>query len=321
MLFTTKTLLALTVLVSSILVTDAFAQQPITLDQLNHIPESDLDSLADLGADMTLDEFEYLILPQDLLGETVKFTAVVATDPFSSGRATVNNDRVDRIHVMIVDTTANSALGKRAADHVSYWSQLVDGNYEDTGTLDLLPGDVINVTGIVGLFNAVIQIAPVSFQVIGTMADRGISESILDPLVIESGDVTNAVEGGSQGNVREWPRIGNRYVTLENARVENRIIENSGQPHMLITTDDGETTVEFSNTSIVFRNDKTRTYPDEFNHRGEVWVPPPPGSIVNYSGYVLASGDCRLSTCVPTFAGFNVEPFEISDIERKRRFV
>jgi hypothetical protein len=285
----------------------------ITLDQLNHIPQADLDSLADLGADMTIEDYTYLILPQDLIGEVVSFTAVVASDPFSSGRASFQNDRVNRIHVLLVDTTANGP-GMSDADAPSMWSEVVDGDWENTGTLDLLIGDVINVIADVAFFNQSLNIEPISYEVIGTMADFGLSPDIMKPIVVQSGDLNIAVEGGFQGNVKEWSRLGKRYVKLEGATVTSRIISNNDEPHMALTTDGGATSVEFSNSSILYRNDQG-SYPDEFNHRGEDWVPPPPGSVVNYTGYAIAQGDIRLTTSVPRFAQINLMPWEISDIE------
>ncbi|MFC2085892.1 T9SS type A sorting domain-containing protein [Bacteroidota bacterium] len=293
-------------------VTGGVGGQAITLDMLNRIPQADLDSLADLGADMESAQFQYLVLPQDFLGETVSFTAVIASDPYTSGRATwvSAENRPGRIHIFVVDTTANSA----GSDGM--WMQVVDGDFLNTGSLDLVIGDVVDIVGTVANFNQTLQITPLSYQVVGTMSDFGLSESILDPIEVTSAEVNIAVEGGIQGAVKMWSKIGNAYIKISNATVQSRTIDNTGRPDFDVSTDGGVTVVDMSDSSLRYRNDQG-IYSDDYNKRdrNDPFVPPPPGSVVNLSGYAVAQGDDPYGRSVPRFSIINIMPWEDSDLE------
>ena len=90
-----------------------------------------------------------------LVGETVTFTAVVVSNPKTSGLASYNstNDAIGRIHVFVMDTTALS-MGREgmAIQIVQGSSTSAFAEFENA-----VRGDVIEVIGSLTFFNAVGQ--------------------------------------------------------------------------------------------------------------------------------------------------------------------
>jgi len=124
----------------------------VTVREINQIHPDSLAVLKELGATLTVDRIESLI-KSPLTGDTVRFTAVVMSDPLSSGLASVNNDGVpSRLHVFVRDTSAVS----QGKDGMTI--QIVDGAYETTGLKNLTKGDVATFTAEVTYFDNTIQL-------------------------------------------------------------------------------------------------------------------------------------------------------------------
>ncbi|MEM6648290.1 MAG: hypothetical protein AAF730_18765, partial [Bacteroidota bacterium] len=108
----------------------------LTVRQIHEISDEALSTLQQSTAETPGDEIEALIT-RPLDGTEVTITVVVLADPFKSGLSSPRDAGFpSRVHYFVRDTTANSqgALGMDV--------QVVDGDYQNTGSLDIFRGDV-----------------------------------------------------------------------------------------------------------------------------------------------------------------------------------
>ncbi len=289
----------------------AAAQMEVTVREINDIPDDNVQALLDAGANLQSGDINALIF-NDLVGEQVKITAVIMSDPLTSGLANTTDDRPDRIHVFVRDIAA-------ATDGFDGMGiQLVDGSYETTGLIDVTVGDVVEIVGTVSPFGTAMQISPETVTLLGTLSDFGLDETFMDPVVVTTADVNMKVDdqGGVQPNWSNLENIRGQYVRVENATVQIRDIS-SDRPNWLISTDGGETVINFYDISLRYRNDRDG-YPDGWNKRtsddGD-FEPPVPGSLINMSGFVNYQGDDPFARGVPPGTILSINPFEDSDLE------
>ena len=292
----------------------AWAQDPtpVTIREINAIPQDQIDFLNNTGAALTTGDITANMF-NDLNGARVQFTAVIMSDPRSSGLANINNEgSPDRIHVIVRDTSA--ATQGPAGNDV----QVVAGfpTYNATGLIDLGVGDVVTIVAIVSPFGTSQQLSPESIVFEGTLAQLGLPDSILDPVTITTADANSSLGGGQvQTNWNNLSDLNSQYVRIENATVLVRDIS-SDRPNWLITTDGGETLLNFYDFSLRFRNDNNRGYDEtQFNVREDDFVPPPPGSLINLQGFLIFQGDDPFARGTPQGALLSIVPFEDSDLE------
>ena len=294
----------------------AWAQTEVTIDQLNQIPPANLTELLQKGADLTEEEIETLIMPE-LTGEEVQITAVVLTDPLSSGLSSFDSDRggPNRLHVFVRDTEAATAGPEGMG------MQLVDANYETTGLINVFVGDVVRITGQLDYFGTTSQFVPETVEVLGSYTDLGLPDSILDPVLIDGTDALNT-NVGPQTNQVNWENYSdliNQYVRIENATILRRTLADSGRPNWNFSTDGGETFSQNDDISLRYRNDRIGSYPDTWNVRSadNPFVPPAPGSIANVEGFVVFRGAFEAFEFVgqPSGAFLQVAPFSDDDLE------
>lgn len=283
----------------------------VTLRQVNAIDQAGVDELMNAGTSVTHDQIVDA-LRNEFTDQCVRFTAVILTDPLNSGLANLSGGLPSRIHIYVRDTTANSQGPEGMG------VQLVDGAYETTGTIDATIGDVLTVVGVAGPFvgsgGVSMQIEPVSITLVGDRESFGLSEEILDPVIVETSDINRSVEGEGkvQVNWENWSSLNGQFVRLENATVVARDISSS-RPNWLISSDGGETVVNFYDMSIRYRNDKT-DYPEQFNVQDD-FVPPPPGSRINLQGTLVYQGDDPFNRGEPEQALISIAPWSDSDLE------
>ena len=140
----------------------AFGQiTDVTIRDINAIDGDSILALNALGANLTAGDIPSKIF-NDLVSDSVRFTAVVMSDPANSGLSTPDaNGEPSRVHYFVRDTSAvsqgNDGMG----------IQIVDGAWRDTGSLNLLPGDVVEMVGTVGPFGTTMQIAPITINNLG----------------------------------------------------------------------------------------------------------------------------------------------------------
>lgn len=292
--------------------------QDVTVRQLNAISEENIATLEAAGTALTPDQYQELTRPA-MSGQKIRFTAVVLSNPRTSGLGNPNADGFpSRIHVFVRDTSAAS-LGAEGMG-----IQLVDGSYQTTGLLNVAPGDVITVVGFADTFTgssgASMQVSPESIELLGPYQDFGLPESIVEPVLLAStSDANKPVEGDGkvQVNWTNLPELNGQFVRIEGATVIDRDIASSpDRPNWIISTDDGETVINFYDMSLNYRNDRDGGYnADEFNVSTEDFVPPPPGATINIQGFLTFQGDDPFNRAEPVGALLSIVPFEQSDLE------
>ncbi len=287
--------------------------QQVTIRQLTELTPARLDSLNQIGADLTMPQIEELI-ENELFEERVQITGVVLSNPRNSGLSSATDGFPTRIHIFVRDTSAatqgNAGMG----------IQIVDDQYQTTGTLNLAVGDVITVTGAVIKFGTALQVDPESITLEGPYQSFGLPDSILDPVEVTTAEANRSL-GGGQVQVN-WDNLGDlrgQHVRIENATVLVRDISDTERPNFLITTDGGETVLNFYDVSLRYRNDRGSAYNnEEFNVRtsddGD-FFPPPAGSLINLEGFINFQGDDPFARGVPDGALLSIIPFDDEDLE------
>lgn len=282
----------------------ATAQTATTIQQINALAAAQLDSLVNMGAGLAEADIQRLV-KSPFENQSVKVVAVVMTDPNSSGLSSFDSDRggPGRIHVFIRDT---SAVSNMAGSGI----QIVDGAYEDNNTLDLAVGDVIEVVGNVTYFFKTMQLAPTSIQVLGSLGDFGIPNSILDPVDTTTADLATSLGDGTfQTNWANYPSLNDQFVEIKNATVLTRTI--GDRPDWSITTDGGATRIYIYDISLRYRNDRDGSYPNPpYNVRDNDFEPPPIGSVINLKGFINLQGDDPDGISVPARSVLSINPFE-----------
>ncbi len=284
----------------------------VTIRQINAIDADSIAALNAAGASLQDADMIRLLFDSGTVsrGDTVRIGAVVLSDPRNSGLASPDGDGVPgRIHIFIRDTTA--ATAGNAGNGI----QIVDGNFQTTGTLGLEVGDVIELVATVAPFNETMQLSPQSFNLLGTYQDLGLPDTILDPDVVVSSDLNRSVGGAGEQQVN-WDNVvayRQSYVRLENVTVVARDIS-SDRPAFLLTSDAGATVVTNRDISLRFRNDRDN-YSSDFNVRdsNDDFVPPPPGSVVNIQGFTVIYDFENFSRATPFM--MMVSPMEDGDLE------
>lgn len=293
------------------LAAESVAQQEVTIREINDIPDDSLAVLQSLGSDASLAQITSLTTPP-LLGEEVSFTAVVLTDPLSSGLATPSGGVPGRIHMFVRDVAAEDE------GYEGMGIQIVDGS---RSIETLLVGDIVNFTGEVQRFGLTIQVAPSSFSVIDA-ADP--SDPIMQPITISTEDAHDKVGEGETYDrmLFDWENfeaLNNQYVRFENAQIISSTRADQGRPFFLISSPETETLVDSDDISLRYRNDRTASYSSTYNVRpaDDPFIPPPAGAFVNVQGFLIARGSNFNYPDLgdPPGAIFSLAPFADDDIE------
>ena len=232
-----------------------------------------------------------------LAGQLVKFTAVIITYPKNSGLAsyTAASNSIGRIHTFVVDTNA------LAQGLDGQYMQLVAPGATLTVLEELNRGDIITVEGRLTYFASgqgyVSQFDPTSIVLVGsanTDAEFEKFRPLLEPTVVTPAElnVKNS-DGTFSYRMDNYTKYINRYVRIENTRIINRLIANTGRPWLYVGDD--VSNILTTDTSLRFRNSGTgwtfaSGYKTGYNfRRGEdgAYAPPPAGSVVNLSGFIV----------------------------------
>lgn len=274
----------------------AQAQQQVTIRELNtyDVPLTSEDDIPN----------------HPLVGVDVTFTAVVASNPTSSGLATFNDDgSIGRVHVFVIDTTALNDPNGRAGMAI----QIVES--ELALVENLLRGGVYEFRGDLGNFGNTMQFdlseAPVEIGNVNT--DLTQFAPLLEPWTITLDELNeNNGNGTFNINLDNYTTYNGQYVKIEGANV---IVQELGdRPNWAI---DKESRVWIYDTGLRLRNDWLDNYRAGYNFRrseanggkGE-FVPPPPGSIADVSGFVVLNDDNPAGDNAPDRETFNINPFE-----------
>ncbi|MCH8556991.1 MAG: chitobiase/beta-hexosaminidase C-terminal domain-containing protein [Balneolia bacterium] len=277
-------LLIIGLIISGFMYLDAFAQQEVTIRELNTY-EFPLESQDDLPN-------------HPLVGVPVSFDAVVVSYPRSSGLANITAAGVPgRIHVFVADVNAiEDGLDGNSMQIV------VAGALRET-LEGLGRGDVINVVGELTFFGNVGQFNATDINFLGSANEPGEFEDLLpllEPTVISMDElnIPADTEGLFQWNAENYTKYIFRYVRIEGAEVIDRLEADNGRPWMIASQ--GNSVMVSNDTSLRYRNDRNNYAFDpetgnglNYNYRRPAvdgpFVPPATGSLVNWSGFPVVN--------------------------------
>ncbi len=292
-----------------------WAQEPrvVTAREINAYPQASIDELNAAGAGLDPGRLAELMVPE-LAGQSVRITAVVLSNPRTSGLGNPDADGwPNRIHVYVRDTSAvsqgNEGMG----------IQLVDGAYRTTGLLNAAVGDVITVVGVPDVFTGLgggsMQLEPESVELLGPYTEFGLPESILDPVTITTAEANMSLGGGQvQTNWSNLSGLNSQYVRIKNATLLARDV-GSVRPNWLITTDGGETLLNVYDMSLRYRNDRGGIYNEtQFNVRTDDFIPPAVEEVFDIQGFLVFQGDDPFTRGTPLGALLSLVPFADSDL-------
>ncbi|HUF09483.1 MAG TPA: T9SS type A sorting domain-containing protein, partial [Rhodothermales bacterium] len=255
-----------------------------TIRELIRVPDENIQALIAAGQGLTQDVMDSLLTAHLDRENEYTIRGVVLTDPLNSGLATWNADRggPDRVHIYIRDPAADD-MGNEAMG-----IQLVDGAYEQNGTLDLIPGDVIEITGLLTPFANSMQFSPTTtIVVLGHYTDLGLSDNIIVPDTFTTADFNQGFGDGTyQANWANYNALNGSLVCVDNTTLFRRTVTGSREDWAL-TSDGGETAVTTYDMSIRYRNDRRNAYLAPFNVRANNFVPPPIGASLRVCGTVV----------------------------------
>jgi len=266
----------------------------VTIRDLNTYPEGFLTSIDSIAQ-------------HPLRGSLVTFTAVITSDPRSSGLASFQAEAgtISRLHVFVVDTTAASE------GRLGMAMQIVESDIAIYSQLEQrVRGDVATFTGRLSFFNEVAQFdlteAP---QLIGNVNSAFNPElarfaPLLDPLTVTPDRLNEVVNGGTgiQLRLENYTDYHAQRVRFENATLAFR--STGDRPSWGVAQNGSQ--VFNRDVSLRYRNDRDQ-YREGYNFRRATAVdvdndgtddfdadgdftPPPPGSAVNVSGYLVLDG-------------------------------
>lgn len=282
------------VLVSLLAVESAFAQQEVTVRELNTYDPmpADQNDLAD----------------HPLVGQEVTFDAVVVAYPKNSGLATPDDGESGaepgRIHLFVTDV--NAIDQGRAGMSM----QLVVAGDQQRTLEGLDRGDVINVVGSLTFFGTTGQFNASEVSFLGNVELSPNYQDLaplLDPVEIDLTEVNQ--EQGDTGTytwvAENYSDYVNSYVKFTGLEVLNSTIAETGRPNMLLS--DGNAVIATYDISLRYRNDRGTygflTEEDggqvdtvlslDYNYRRLAesldgpYTPPAAGSVADISGFLI----------------------------------
>lgn len=225
-------------------------------------------------------------------GTLVRFTAVVVSYPRNSGLAsyTAGTNSIGRIHTFVVDTNA-ATMG-------------LDGMYiqiVDAARFELIEqlnrGDILTIEGRMSYFAQGTswgsQFNTTAVTLVGNVFEDSQFnkyQPLLQPTVVTVDEINRKLSDGTfEGRLDNYTKYVNRYVRVEDTRVINRLVAATGRPWMYVGNDNA--ILPTTDTSLRFRNDRA-TYRTGYNFRRTqdgAYTPPPPGSIVDLSGFIVVN--------------------------------
>lgn len=289
-----------------------------TIREANRVAQADIDQLIALGASATIQDIDNLTHPE-LEGETVRFTAVVLTNPFTSGNASwvPADNRPGRVHIFVRDvesvTQGNEGMVGQIVDGSSLW--------QDAG---VRVGDVFTIEAEVTTFDpsgagVTTQLSPNGYEFLGTYSDLGYPESILDPITVTTDDVTN-VEGGLM--LVDWSVFNDynsNYLRFENALIADNATGTNERVNYQFKSSGTEALVNSGDLSLRYRNDRDGNgYPNPpWNTRPESdpFIAPSVGAVVNIQGFATFPIFDFNNVGLLQGSFFGINPYEDSDLE------
>lgn len=285
---------------------------PTTVREINAIPQDSIDAIIALGENVTAADIQSKIR-SPFNGQQIEIVTVVLSDPKKSGLSSISSDGVNpsRIHFFVRDTSAVS-MGPAGND-----VQITDGDYQTTGSFNLIPGDVVKITANVSYFGSTLQLEPVSVEPLGAYGDFGIPDTILDPVTVTTADINeNAGETLVRANWANFNNLNQQYVRIEDALVWRSPNRTDSRPNWAVTSDAAQSIIIIDDMSVRYRNDRVGAYPNGFDLRAEDYVAPAAGTRVNIQGFaLLRSNFDPFNIGSPADAMLKIVPWYDEDVE------
>ncbi len=244
-----------------------------------------------------LNTYENLTAPAQinahpLTGVLVKFTGVIISYPRNSGLAsyTAASNSIGRIHMFVVDTSAVTTG--------------LDGQYMqvvDAANMELLEqlnrGDVVTIEGRLTFFAAgtgyTSQMTTTTVTLVGNVNDDiplQKYQPLLQPTIVTLDEINlKLADGTFSHRLDNYTKYINRYVKVVGTTVVNSLQAPTGRPWMYVGNED--VILPTTDTSLRFRNDRTtagyRTGYNFIRTSEGPFTPPPPGAIVDISGFIV----------------------------------
>ncbi|MEM6785451.1 MAG: hypothetical protein AAF624_17150, partial [Bacteroidota bacterium] len=238
--------------------------QRVTLRDVNALSDGNLAELNAGGASLTATRIQEL-LANDLVNETIEFTAVVLSDPKLSGLASTNDAGIpNRVHYFVRDVTAftDGPLG--------FGAQIVD-NTGSGLSAQFFVGDIVTICGVVAPFLGTggysMQINPVDGNAIQLTDDDQIplGDPRIAPLGVSLGDLHTAVPGAPAGaetqiNWNNYTNYVGGYVRLKGVEIVQGVPD-ANRPDVLFAGAGGEAPfINQYDVSVCYRNDRQADY-------------------------------------------------------------
>lgn len=225
-------------------------------------------------------------------GTLVRFTAVVVSYPRNSGLAsfTAATNSIGRIHTFVVDTNA-ATMGMDGM-----YIQIVDASRFEL-IEQLNRGDILTIEGRMSYFAQGTswgsQFNTTAVTLVGNVFEDSQFnkyQPLLQPTVVTVEEINRRLSDGTfEGRIENYTKYVNRYVKVEDTRVINRTVANTGRPWMYVGNENA--ILPTTDTSLRFRNDRN-PYRTGYNFRRAEdgpYVPPVPGSVVDISGFIVVN--------------------------------
>jgi hypothetical protein len=261
------------------------AQADVSIRALNAVPQANLADLMDGGA--KLSEQDILALARSPYeGDTVRFRAVVMSDPRNSGASEIVDGRVARVHFFVRDVLAET----RGPNGMGL--EIIDSSWDDHRVLELAVGDVVRVTGVVSSVQSSIAVEPVAIDRLGRYDSLGLGAAVLEPIrTFQVEELNRRVGPGQfQANWSILPTVHGSYVCFDRAFVERSIpADTSGRVDWAVSSTRQARMYSYD-LSHRFRNDRTGVYPEPFNVRPDSFAAPLTGSTVDVCGFISLRG-------------------------------
>jgi hypothetical protein len=297
----------------------AFAQQEVTVREINELDDADLQFLIDNAETLTRTQIEERIL-SPLDGQSVQFTAVLLSDPYRSGERTPDTTPINTLYY-VRDTSAVSqgveGMGILISDEV--------GEYNE---FSLRVGDVYTFQGEVVEFASTTQIALTSIvETLGPYQALGLPDFIVEPVTITTSDANAVVlpetSAPLQLNWANYESLVGQYVRIEGAQVVDRVQDDDFRPGFLVSSPGEESAIGNRDLSLRYRNDRfSSEYASNPDFESFVrdpntdpFVPPQTGRVVNLQGFLVLNFFDLFDVSTPDGAVFRISPWTDADLE------
>ena len=276
----------------------------------------------------TYDNLESIDQIEDhpLSGEFVRFTAIVVSNPRTSGLASYNSTEtppIGRIHVFITDTTAlNDAQGR---DGMSMQIVQGSGTSAFAEVENLNRGDVVTVTGELTFFGGVAQFVVAEVEDnLGNARNQfdGVDAftPLLDPIDVSPSDF-HILTGPNEVDLDldAYQKYQGAYVRIANGTMANyggTVADDGVVERPSYTVNKDGSLVANRDIGLRYRNDwadEREGYKEGYNfirvQDDGYFERPPLGSAVNISGFLVID-DFTNGFSYASGAGFNIAPME-----------